>query len=160
MLYQRSNFTLPPITNEFINGALEQEKPKPVSKKERVLKLYEQGITDVAALGRQTATNPSYVADVLRQAGLLTGYFDLYTSTNTEQNVYSRFFRHVLTYKNLEAAKKSVDRIDSLYKYFEEIGDRAGQHQAMVIALTGKNRARWSGKHEEAAVFHEWLIAH
>lgn len=164
MLYQqsnqRSNQNLPPITDEFIKGALEREQPKPISKKERVLKLYEQGITDVATLGRQTATNPSYVADVLRQAGLLTGYFDLYTSTNTEQNVYSRFFRHVLTYKNLEAAKKSVDRIDSLYKYFEEIGDRAGQHQAMVIALTGKNRARWSGKHEEAAVFHEWLIAH
>ena len=160
MLYQRSNQNLPPITDEFIKGALEQEQPKPVSKKERVLKLYEQGITDVAALGRQTASSPSYVADVLRQAGLLTGYFDLYTSTNTEQNVYSRFFRHVLTYKNLEAAKKSVDRIDSLYKYFEEIGDRAGQHQAMVIALTGKNRARWSGKHEEAKVFSDWLVSH
>ena len=85
MLYQRLDQrldqNLPPITDEFINGAFEQEQPKPVSKKERVLKLYEQGITDVAALGRQTATSPSYVADVLRQAGLLTGYFDLYTST-------------------------------------------------------------------------------
>ena len=163
MLHQAMT-TLPPLTKDLIRGALENleaenSRPKTATKKERVLNLYHQGVTDVAAIGCQTQTPPSYVAQVLRQAGLLTGYFDLYTSTDAEQNVYSRFFRHVLTYKNLEAAKKSVDRIDSLYKYFEEIGDRAGQHQAMVIALTGKNRARWSGKHEEAAIFHEWLIA-
>ncbi len=160
MLYQRSNFNLPPITDEFIKGALEQAKPKPVTKKDRVLKLYEKGITDVAELGRHTATHPSYVADVLRKEGLLTGgYFDLYTSTEVEQNVYSRFFRHILSFKNPEAARKSVERIDSLYRYFEEIGDHAGQHQAMVMALTGKNRARWSGKHEEARIFGDWLIA-
>lgn len=30
----------------------------------------------------------------------------------------------------------------------------------MVMALTGKNRARWFGKHEAAAIFSEWLAAH
>jgi hypothetical protein len=30
----------------------------------------------------------------------------------------------------------------------------------MVLALTGKNRARWSGKAEESQVFGEWLAAH
>ncbi|MFN7927073.1 MAG: hypothetical protein U0Y68_03860 [Blastocatellia bacterium] len=148
-----------------IEGALEtlqqeEAREKSPTKKDQVLSLYHQGVTDVAVIGRQTKTHPSYVAQVLRQAGLLTGYFDLYTSTNAEQNVYSRFFRHVLSFKNVEAAKKSVDRIDSLYQYFEEIGDRAGQHQAMVLALTGKNRARWSGKHEEAKIFSDWLAAH
>ena len=160
--YETTQF-LPPF--EVIEGALEtlraeEARAKTPTKKDLVLNLYHQGITDVAAIGQQTKIHPSYVAQVLRQAGLLTGYFDLYTSTNAEQNVYSRFFRHVLSFKNIEAAKKSIDRIDSLYQYFEEIGDRAGQHQAMVLALTGKNRARWSGKHEEAKIFSDWLAAH
>lgn len=160
--YDATQF-LPPF--EVIEGALEtlkgeENRAKTPTKKDQVLNLYHQGITDVAAIGRQTKIHPSYVAQVLRQAGLLTGYFDLYTSTNADQNVYSRFFRHVLSFKNVEAAKKSIDRIDSLYQYFEEIGDRAGQHQAMVLALTGKNRARWSGKHEEAKIFSDWLAAH
>jgi hypothetical protein len=30
----------------------------------------------------------------------------------------------------------------------------------MVLALTGKNRARWSGKLEESQIFSDWLAAH
>lgn len=162
-MLQQFNGTQTPLP--VIEGALEtleaeQARAKVPTKKDIVLDLYHQGVTDVADIGRQAKIHPSYVAQVLRQAGLLTGYFDLYTSTNAEQNVYSRFFRHVLSFKNVEAAKKSIDRIDSLYQYFEEIGDRAGQHQAMVLALTGKNRARWSGKHEEAKIFSDWLATH
>ena len=130
------------------------------TKKEQILALYEQGTTDIAQIVRQVAARPSYVAQVLQQAGYLTGYFDLYTTTAREQNVYSRFFRNVLSFKTVEAARESVERIDRLYNYFERLGDRAGQHQAMVLALTGKNRARWSGKSEEAQVFGEWLAAH
>jgi hypothetical protein len=96
----------------------------------------------------------------LQSAGLLDGYFDLYTTTGREQNVYSRYFRNVLAFRNVEAARESVARIDRLYNYFERLGDRAGQHQAMVLALTGKNRARWSGKAEESQIFSEWLAQH
>jgi hypothetical protein len=133
---------------------------EPRSKKEQILALYESGMTDIAQIVRQVAARPSYVAQVLQGAGLITGYFDLYTTTAREQNVYSRFFRNVLSFKTTEAAKESVKRIDRLYNYFERLGDRAGQHQAMVLALTGKNRARWSGKQEESEVFNEWLAAH
>lgn len=132
----------------------------PFSKKDQILDLYESGTTDVAEIVRQVHARPSYVAQVLQTAGHLTGYFDLYTTTGAEQNVYTRFFRNVLSFKSVEAARESVERIDRLYNYFERLGDRAGQHQAMVIALTGKNRARWSGKPEEAKVFSEWLAAH
>jgi len=130
------------------------------SKKERILALYEGGTTDIAEIVRQVAARPSYVAQVLQAAGHLTGYFDLYTTTGLEQNVYTRFFRNVLQFRTVEAARESVKKIDRLYNYFERLGDRAGQHQAMVLALTGKNRARWSGKHDEAQVFSEWLAAH
>jgi len=131
------------------------------TKKGQILALYEdEGVTDIAQIVRRVGARPSYVAQVLQQAGYLTGYFDLYTTTAREQNVYTRFFRNVLSFKTVEAARESVQKIDRLYNYFERLGDRAGQHQAMVLALTGKNRARWSGKAEEAQIFSEWLAAH
>jgi hypothetical protein len=133
---------------------------EPRSKKEQIIALYESGVTDIAQIVRKVAARPSYVAQVLQGAGLITGYFDLYTTTAREQNIYSRFFRNVLSFKTIETARESVRRIDRLYNYFERLGDRAGQHQAMVLALTGKNRARWSGKLEESEVFNEWLAAH
>jgi hypothetical protein len=133
---------------------------EPRSKKEQIVALYESGVTDIAQIVRKIAARPSYVAQVLQSAGLITGYFDLYTTTAREQNVYSRFFRNVLSFKTVGAARESVSRIDRLYNYFERLGDRAGQHQAMVLALTGKNRARWSGKQEESEIFSEWLAAH
>jgi hypothetical protein len=140
-------------------GAVDEEA-KPRSKKDQIIALYESGVTDVAQIVRKVAARPTYVAQVLQSAGLITGYFDLYTTTAREQNVYSRFFRNVLSFKTVEAARESVKKIDRLYNYFERLGDRAGQHQAMVLALTGKNRARWSGKQEEAEVFSEWLASH
>jgi hypothetical protein len=130
------------------------------SKKEQILALYGGGMTDIAQIVRRVAARPSYVAQVLQSAGLISGYFDLYTTTAREQNVYSRFFRNVLSFKSTEAARESVQKIERLYNYFERLGDRAGQHQAMVLALTGKNRARWSGKQEESEIFSEWLAAH
>ncbi len=136
------------------------EESNAVSKKDRIIALFESGTTDIAAIVRQVKARPSYVAQVLQNAGMLSGYFDLYTTTARDQNVYSRFFRNVLSFKTVEAARESVLKIDRLYNYFERLGDRAGQHQAMVLALTGKNRARWSGKTEEAQIFNEWLAAH
>ncbi len=107
------------------------------SKKDRIIALYESGVTDIAQITRKVGARPSYVAQVLQNAGILKGYFDLYTTTAREQNIYSRFFRNVLSFKTIEAARESVQKIDRLYNYFERLGDRAGQHQAMVLALTG-----------------------
>ena len=130
------------------------------TKKEQIVSLFESGTKDIAEIVRKVKARPSYVAQVLQQAGHLDGYFDLYTTTGREQNVYTRYFRNVLHFRNVEAARESVARIDRLYNYFERLGDRAGQHQAMILALTGKNRARWSGKQEESEIFNEWLATH
>ncbi|HYH86515.1 MAG TPA: hypothetical protein VEX60_13770 [Pyrinomonadaceae bacterium] len=142
------------------NAANAEEAFELKTKKEQILSLYEQGTTDIADIVHRVKARPSYVAQVLQTAGHLDGYFDLYTTTGKEQNVYTRFFRNVLHFRNVEAARESVARIDRLFNYFERLGDRAGQHQAMVLALTGKNRARWSGKIEESRIFSEWLAAH
>ena len=150
------------VTTERVadDAAQAEETAEHHTKKELILGLYEQGTTDIAEIVRRVKARPSYVAQVLQHAGHLDGYFDLYTTTGREQNVYTRYFRNVLAFRNPEAARESVQRIDRLYNYFERLGDRAGQHQAMVMALTGKNRARWSGKLEESEVFSEWLAAH
>jgi len=140
-------------------GEATEASPKK-TKKEQIISLFQTGQTDLAEIVRETGASPSYVASVLTGAGLLTGYFDLYTTGSQAQNIYSRFFRGVLSFKSVEAARESVDRIDRLFRYFERIGDRAGQHHAQVVALTGRNRARWSGKLEEAKVFADWLASH
>jgi hypothetical protein len=96
---------------------------------------------------------------VLRDAGLMTGYFDLYTSTTHPQNIYSKFFAGKLGFKDVETAAASVALIDRLYRQFEFAGDRAGQHHALAMALTMFDRARWTGKGREAEVFLNWLTA-
>ncbi|HKP85286.1 MAG TPA: hypothetical protein VJZ26_04270 [Blastocatellia bacterium] len=130
------------------------------SKKSRILELHRSGVNDIGEIARTVKTRPSYVASVLQNAGLIQGYFDLYTTTARDQNLYSHHFRNILSFRNAEAAKASVEAIARLYAYFERIGDRAGQHHAEVLALTGRNRARWSGKKEEARIFEQWLFNH
>lgn len=150
----------PANKTEAVETETAEPEPKRRTKKEQIVELYQSGITDIAEIVYQVGARPSYVAQVLQNAGLINGYYDLYTPTASDQNFYARFFRNVLAFKTVEAARRSIERIERLYNYFERIGDRAGQHHAMVLALTGKNRARWSGKHDAAKVFSDWLAAH
>ena len=59
--------------------------------------------------------------------------------------------------KNEAAARQSVELINRLYKQFEMARDRAGQHHALLMALTMYDRARWTGKQLEADLFRQWL---
>ena len=62
-----------------------------------------------------------------------------------------------LGFKDEAVAHESVEHIDHLYRQFELAGDRAGQHHALVMALTMFDRARWTNKQREADVFRNWL---
>jgi hypothetical protein len=128
-----------------------------VSKKDQILTLYKAGITDVTDLAAITASRSSYVASVLHGAEALPSYFDLYTSTNQPMNIYSKFFANRLGFRDVATARESVDWIDHLYRQFEVAGDRAGQHHALLMALTMFDRARWTDKTAEADVFRRWL---
>jgi hypothetical protein len=136
-----------------------QAPPKKPSKKDQILSLYASGIQEIADLAHLTQTRPSYVAGVLQDAGELKNYFDLYTSSNQPMNAYSKFFASRLGFKDEETARASVELIDRLYKQFALAQDRAGQHHALVMALTMFDRARWTGKQPEAEVFRKWLLA-
>ena len=135
----------------------ETDAPGERTAKEQVLGLYLSGIRDVEDLAMLTASRPSYVGSVLQEEGLREDYFDLYTSTAHPMNVYSKFFAGKLGFKDVETAHEGVAHVDRLYRQFALARDRAGQHHALVMALTMFDRARWTGKTDEAEVYRQWL---
>lgn len=142
-------------------GAAEKtaRTPGKPSKKDQIISLFLSGMGDIEDIAVITGARASYVGSVLQEAGLHSGYFDLYTSTAHPQNIYSKFFANKLGFKDEETAHASVELIDRLYRQFEFAGDRAGQHHALAMALTMFDRARWTGKGREAEVFLNWLTA-
>ena len=138
---------------------VEQKEAVPVrSKKDMILDLFDSGVTEVEMIAAISGAKPSYVGSVLQREGLIDNYFDLYTSTSHSMNVYSKQFRGKLGFKDVESAERSVDVLDSSYRYFDRSQDRAGQHHALEMALTMLDRARWTGKLEEAEVYRRWLV--
>lgn len=148
------------MATEFIE-TVEEETRDEVSTREtiksRVLELYNEGTTDVLEIADELETRPSYIASILRAANLNEDYFDLYTSTQHPMNVYSYHFVDKLRFKDAEVARDSIEVIDEVYHLYEEDGDRAGQHHAMMMALVMANRARYSGKLDVARLFKAWL---
>jgi hypothetical protein len=140
-------------------GGPEQQKTRRVSKKDQILALFMSGINEVEDLAMITGSRPSYVGSILQESGLMKDYFDLYTSTAHPMNVYSKFFANKLGFKDMDSARESIEIIDRLYRQFEFAKDRAGQHHALSMALTMFDRARWTGKGEEADIFRHWLMA-
>lgn len=143
------------MTNTFFEMN-EQETIK--SKKDMILSLFDSGTTEIEAIAAISGAKPSYVGSVLHQAGLIDNYFDLYTSTNYPMNVYSKHFRGKLGFKDVETARASVRNLEEAHRYFEKNGDRAGQHHALEMGLTMLDRARWTGKLEEAEIYRRWLV--
>jgi hypothetical protein len=148
------------LRTEAQSASSETPRPQRVTKKQQIVTLYLSGITELEDLATITGAQPSYVGAVLQKAGLIRGYFDLYTSTAHPMNVYSKLFTNKLGFKNEAAARQSVAVLEQLYQQFALARDRAGQHHALSMALTMFDRARWIGKMSEAAIFRQWLVAH
>ncbi len=128
------------------------------SKKDMILSLFKGGTTEIEAIAAVSGAKPSYVGSVLQKEGLIDNYFDLYTSTGYPMNVYSKYFRGKLGFKNVETAKRGTETLESAYRYFDNNQDRAGQHHALEMGLTMLDRARWTGKLEEAEVYRRWVV--
>ena len=135
------------------------QQARRVTRKDQIISLYTSGIGEVEDLAMITGARPSYIASVLQDSGLMSGYFDLYTTSSHPMNVYSKFFAGKLGFKDEDAAQQSIDLIERLYRQFELAGDRAGQHHALMMALVMFDRARWTGKGREADIFRQWLMA-
>ncbi|MBC7910741.1 MAG: hypothetical protein H7Y30_09600 [Pyrinomonadaceae bacterium] len=137
-----------------------KSRTRKVSKKDQIIALFLSGMNEIEDLSIITGSRPSYVGSVLQEAGLMTGYFDLYTSSAHPMNVYSKFFAGKLGFKDEETARASIELIDRLHNQFEFAQDRAGQHHALQVALLMFDRARWTGKGREADIFRQWLMSH
>jgi len=147
------------MTNNINGNLFETEEREAVqSKKDTILSLYNSGTTEVEAIAAISGAKPSYVGSVLHQAGLIDNYFDLYTSTNYPMNIYSKHFRGKLGFKDVLTAQRSVRNLEQSYNYFANQQDRAGQHHTLEMALTMLDRARWTGKLEEAEIYRRWLV--
>src|SRR5262249_15808505 len=88
------------------------ETERRASKKDQISSVFTSGMGSVEDLAMITGSRPSYIASVLQAAGLMSGYFDLYTTTSHPMNVYSRFFAGRLGYKDEATARQSVGLID------------------------------------------------
>lgn len=143
-----------------VNGNLfeTEEKETVPSKKAMILSMYNSGTTEIEAIAAVSGAKPSYVGSVLHEAGLIDNYFDLYTSTNYPMNIYSKHFRGKLGFKDVLTAQRSIRNLEQSYRYFANNHDRAGQHHTLEMALTMLDRARWTGKLEEAEIYRRWLV--
>jgi hypothetical protein len=135
-----------------------EEKETIQSKKGMILSLFNSGTTEIEAIAAISGAKPSYVGSVLQREGLIDNYFDLYTSTAHPMNIYSKHFRGKLGFKDAFTAQKSVRNLEESYRYFANNQDRAGQHHTLEMALTMLDRARWTGKLEEAEIYRRWLV--
>ena len=128
------------------------------SKKDMILSLFNSGVTEIETIAVVSGARPSYVGAVLHREGLVDNYFDLYTSTGYPMNIYSKHFRGKLGFKDIETAERGVRNLENGYQYFARILDRAGQHHTLELGLTMLDRARWTGKLEEAEVYRRWIV--
>jgi hypothetical protein len=115
-------------------------------------------VTEIEAIAAVSGAKPSYVGSVLHREGLVDNYFDLYTSTGYPMNVYSKHFQGKLGFRDVHTAHRGVRTLENGFQYFSRIQDRAGQHHTLELALTMLDRARWTGKLDEAEVYRQWLV--
>ena len=135
-----------------------EERETIQSKKDMILSLYNSGTKEIEAIAAVSGAKPSYVGSVLQREGLINNYFDLYTSTAHPMNVYSKHFQGKLGFKDVMTAYRSIRNLEESYRFFANNQDRAGQHHTLEMALTMLDRARWTGKLEEAEIYRRWLV--
>ena len=141
-----------------MNLKLVETEEKIQTKKDTILSLYNSGTTEIEAIAAVSGAKASYVGSVLQKEGLIDNYFDLYTSTAHPMNVYSKHFKGKLGFKDVFTARRSVRELERTHRKFADDADRAGQHHTLEMALTMLDRARWTGKMEEAEVYRRWLV--
>ena len=147
------------MTKNITGNLFETEEQETIqSKKDMILSLYNSGTKEIEAIAAISGAKPSYVGSVLQREGLIDNYFDLYTSNAHPKNIYSKHFQGKLGFKDVFTARRSVGNLQQAYRYFANVQDRAGQHHALEMALTMLDRARWTGKLEEAEIYRRWLV--
>jgi hypothetical protein len=128
--------------------------PRSASKKQIILDLArELGLERVkepdlqrirAGVGQRLAnsrsTSLSYIASVLRGAGIAVDYQDRFADPVMEEPYASRL-KDVLKFGDLAATEQSLRKIHELFDEFRDVPDREGKRLLRTIVLRGKERA-------------------
>ena len=91
-----------------------------VTKKQLAVEMHERGM-NVSAIAELLRTEPSYVANALIERGYVPNYMDLYTSTGP-QNEHAALLAGVLRFRDVEAARTSVSKIEALFNDYDWVG--------------------------------------
>ncbi len=128
--------------------------PKNQSKKNLILALtHDKGLVRVRErevrgiqaelrqrLGSDNGPSLSYIASVLRNAGLQVDYQDRFSDPILEEPYASRL-NGTLQFRDLETAEASLRAIDAIYREYREAADREGTSFVRSLVLKGKLRA-------------------
>lgn len=86
-------------------------------------------------------TSPSYIANVLRQAGARVEYDDAYMDPSMEDPYASRL-RGLLQFSDFESAEASLQKLDEVYREYRAVSDRIGTGLVRSLVIKGKERAQ------------------
>lgn len=91
-------------------------------------------------LGPNQKVSPSYIANVLRQAGRRVEYDNRYVDPWMEEPYASRL-AGVLQFRDLETAETSLEKLDAIYRQYRDVSDRIGTSLVRALVLKGRQRA-------------------
>jgi hypothetical protein len=133
---------------------------------ERDLRRIQAGVRQ--RLADKGGTSLSYIASVLREAGVAVDYQDRFADPAMEEPYASRL-KGALQFRDLPSAENSLRNLDQMYREYREAADHEGTSLIRSIVLKGKERAsslarnprispekRWE-KQEVAQWFRVWL---
>ncbi|MGE5326665.1 MAG: DUF4385 family protein [Deltaproteobacteria bacterium] len=91
-------------------------------------------------LGNGHQVSPSYIANVLRHAGIRVDVKDPYVDPWMEEPYASRL-AGLLHFRNLEEAEASLHNLDEIFREYRSAADRVGTALVRELISKGKQRA-------------------
>ncbi len=92
------------------------------------------------AMGNGHRVSPSYIANVLRQAGMRVEFNDPFVDPWMEEPYASRM-AGLLHFGSLEEAETSLRKLDDIYREYRTAADRVGTSLVRELVVKGKQRA-------------------
>jgi hypothetical protein len=99
-------------------------------------------------LGSEGRTSPSYIANVLVEAGKDVHYKDILVKTKPPVK-YEKELEGLLQFKDLKEAEETIQKMNELQKKIEQSGDEAGLEYLRQLAERGYRRCLMIAKNEK-----------
>lgn len=91
-------------------------------------------------LGADHKTSPSYIANVLRAAGVRVDYDDRYVDALIPE-AYAHRLEGLLQFQDLDEAETSLRKLDEIHQEYLSASDRVGTSLVRSIVIKGRQRA-------------------